>query len=75
MRTGVGTETALAAIEKVVVDAFAGTVADAGTTIAELELVRVTTASPAGAHPVRFNVPVNKSPPMAWLLEAVTISN
>ena len=64
MVTAVVETTGLVVAVKVALDAPAATVTDAGTWAAAVfELVKVTTAPPAGAGPLRVTVPVEDAPP------------
>ena len=64
MVTGVAVPTALVLTEKVAVVAAARTVTLAATDPAALSLLRVTTAPPAGAWPVKVTVAVEDCPPV-----------
>jgi hypothetical protein len=65
--------TALVLMVKVVLVEPAGTLTDAGTVAAALELVRVTLMPPEGAWLLSVTVPVTAVPPVTALVETVTL--
>jgi hypothetical protein len=71
--TGVGVDTIDVEIGNVTVDVSAATVTEAGTDTAGSELLKATTAPPAGAQPASWTVPVSAEPPTTELVDGETL--